>query len=273
MLKSSKTERNGIVMDSKELIFEGFNAVKSAICGIESCVNGRSVIRVLFSKARVSKKRYEYSWLNGRAASLGFDLVICDESDVTAICNTDTHGGVVGIFSHRDCGDLTALINDAAQHKDSWYLSLEGIEDPYNLGFTIRSAYAFGCAGVVLPNRYIFGADGVVCRSSAGASERIPFYRCDLIAAARAVRDLGFSVCAACEKDAVSLCDHPLTLPLMLVVGGEKRGISSSLLSECTDKIRIDYARYAGSSLSAVSAAAVLAYEIAEKNGKIVKND
>ena len=65
-------------MDNKELIFEGFNAVKSAICGIESGVNGRSVIRVLFSKARISKKRYEYSWLSGRAASLGFELCVCD---------------------------------------------------------------------------------------------------------------------------------------------------------------------------------------------------
>ena len=87
------------------------------------------------------------------------------------------------------------------------------------------------------------------------------------------MRGVGYSVCAACEKDAVSLAEHPLTLPLMLVVGGEKRGISSSLLSECTDIIRIDYARYAGSSLSAVSAAAVLSYEIAEKNGKLIKND
>jgi tRNA G18 (ribose-2'-O)-methylase SpoU len=59
----------------------------------------------------------------------------------------------------------------------------------------------------------------------------------------------------------------------MLVVGGEKRGISASLLAECTDRIKIDYARYAGSSLSAVSAAAVIAYEIAEKNGKLIKND
>ncbi len=260
-------------MDNTELIFEGFNAIKSAICGIESGITGRSVMRILFSKKRISKKTYELSWLRGRASMHGYELVMCDEDDVSSLCSTDTHGGIVGILTSRTAGSADDLASAASKFRDAWFLALEGIEDPYNLGFTIRSAYAFGCAGIVLPNRYIFGADGVVCRSSAGASERISFFRCDLSDAARAMRSVGYSVCAACEKDAVSLSDHPLALPLMLVVGGEKRGISASLLAECTDRIRIDYARYAGSSLSAVSAAAVLAYEIAEKNGKLIKND
>jgi len=197
---------------------------------------------------------------------------LCDEADIEKLCTTDTHGGVVGVFSARHAGgseDLTAL---ASSDDKGWFLCLEGIEDPYNLGFCIRSAYAFGCIGIVLPERYIFGADGVVCRSSAGASERIPFFRGDICAFARDLRSVGYSVCAACEKDSVSLSDHPLALPMMLVVGGEKRGISASLLSECTDFIRIDYARFAGSSLSAVSAAAVISYVIAEKNGILIKN-
>ena len=164
---------------NEELIFEGFNAIKAAICGIESGVTGRQVIRVLFSRQRLSKKQYELSWLNVRAKKLGFEVVLCDEYDVVSICSTDTHGGIVGIFSNRSPLGIDDLIK-ADNMQNGWYLSLEGIEDPYNLGFSIRSAYAFGCVGVILPNRYIFGADGVVCRSSAGASERIPFFRCEL---------------------------------------------------------------------------------------------
>lgn len=259
-------------LDKNELIFEGFNAVKAALCGIEGNITERKALRVLFSRKRMAKKGYELSWLKTRANNHEFDLVLCDEEDVSAICSTDTHGGIVGIFSQRRCGDLDKLVE--ASHTDkAWFLALEGIEDPYNLGFSIRSAYAFGCCGIILPNRYIFGADGVVCRSSAGASERIPFYRCDLADAARALREQGYAVCAACEKNAVSLSDQALALPLVLIVGGEKRGISSALLNECTDLVRIDYARFAGSSLSAVSAAAVMSYQIAEKNGLLIKND
>lgn len=260
-------------LDSLELIFEGFNAVKAAICGIESGITSRTVVRVLFSKKRLAKKGYEYSWLKTRSVRHGYEIVLCDEDDVSSLCATETHGGIVGIFSPRVPGNAEALCDFAKRNNRGWFLALEGIEDPYNLGFSIRSAYAFGCAGVVLPERYIFGADGVVCRSSAGASERIPFFRCDLSDAVRRLKSEGYVICAACEKNAVSLSDHPLSLPLVLVIGGEKRGISSALLAECTDYIRIDYARFAGSSLSAVSAAAVMAYEIAEKNGLLIKND
>lgn len=251
-----------------ELVFEGFNAIKAAICGIESGVTKRRVIRVLFSRKRVSKKQYELSWLNVRAKKLGFEVVLCDEDDVAAVCSTDTHGGIVGIFSNRADLGLDELRQLSTTEK-GWYLALEGIEDPYNLGFSIRSAYAFGCVGVILPNRYIFGADGVVCRSSAGASERIPFFRCELADAFKALREKGYSIIAACEKNSVSLTNAELKLPAVLVVGGEKRGISAAVLSECTDLVKIDYARYAGSSLSAVSAAAVMSYAIAEKNGML----
>ena len=251
---------------NEELIFEGFNAIKAAICGIESGVTGRQVIRVLFSRKRLSKKQYELSWLNVRAKKLGFEVVLCDEDDVVSVCSTDTHGGIVGIFSNRSPLAIDDLIK-ADIKLQGWYLSLEGIEDPYNLGFSIRSAYAFGCVGVILPNRYIFGADGVVCRSSAGASERIPFFRCELADAFKTLKEKGYSIIAACEKNSVSLTNAKLKLPAVLVVGGEKRGISASVLSECTDFVKIDYARYAGSSLSAVSAAAVMSYAIAEKNG------
>jgi len=251
-----------------ELIFEGFNAIKAAICGIESGVTDRRVIRVLFSRKRISKKQYELSWLNVSSKKLGFEVILCDEDDVTAVCSTDTHGGIVGIFTHRASFGVDELRCNK-NCNNGWYLALEGIEDPYNLGFSIRSAYAFGCVGVILPNRYIFGADGVVCRSSAGASERIPFYRCELTDAFKALKEKGYSIIAACEKNSVSLKNAELKLPAVLVVGGEKRGISAAVLSECTDFVKIDYARYAGSSLSAVSAAAVMSYAIAEKNGML----
>ena len=57
----------------------------------------------------------------------------------------------------------------------------------------------FGMCGAgwkytITDKRIVEGADGVVCRSAAGASERIPFYSCDLAEAARALKDKGYSV-------------------------------------------------------------------------------
>jgi 23S rRNA (guanosine2251-2'-O)-methyltransferase len=54
--------------------------------------------------------------------------------------------------------------------------------------------------------------------------------------------------------------------PLLLIVGGEKRGISSSLLSKADEIVRIEYGRSFRGSLSAASAATILSYEIYRQN-------
>ena len=57
-----------------------------------------------------------------------------------------------------------------------------------------------------------------------------------------------------------------LQKPILLVVGGEKRGISSEMLAEADQIVRIDYGRDFRGSLSAASAATVMAFEILRQN-------
>jgi len=59
-----------------------------------------------------------------------------------------------------------------------------------------------------------------------------------------------------------------MTRPLFLIVGGEKRGISRKLLDMADTIVRIDYGRDFAGSLSAASAASMLAYEVLRQNRK-----
>ncbi|MBQ4097410.1 MAG: hypothetical protein IJC62_04540, partial [Clostridia bacterium] len=111
-------------------------------------------------------------------------------------------------------------------------------------------------------------AAGVVCRSSAGASEILPMYVCDSVLAAETFKSIGYRVVCAGIRDSVSSFDANLKTPLLLVVGGEKRGISASLLRYADLVVRIDYGRDFPLSLSAASAATVLGYEIMRQNTK-----
>jgi 23S rRNA (guanosine2251-2'-O)-methyltransferase len=54
--------------------------------------------------------------------------------------------------------------------------------------------------------------------------------------------------------------------PLLLVVGGEKRGISRAVLDQADQVVRIDYGRDFRGSLSAASAATVLGFEVLRQN-------
>jgi 23S rRNA (guanosine2251-2'-O)-methyltransferase len=145
---------------------------------------------------------------------------------------------------------------------------MEGIEDPYNFGYTIRSLYAAGVTGIVLSPRNWMSAAGVVARSSAGASELIPIYTATPEDAVDQFKAAGYQILCAGIRDSVSIFEKDFPFPLLLVIGGEKRGISRKLLDKADQIVRIDYGRSFRGSLSAASAATVMAFELFRQNKK-----
>ena len=76
----------------------------------------------------------------------------------------------------------------------------------------------------------------------------------------------GYSIVCAHEKTDYILGSCDLKLPLLLIVGGEKRGISSSVIENADFLVKIPYGRQFDASLSAASAATMFAYEILRQN-------
>ena len=145
---------------------------------------------------------------------------------------------------------------------------IDGIEDPYNFGYALRTLYAAGADAVILTPRNWMSAAGVVCRASAGASELLPMFVSEPEDACRFFKSYGVRCVAAGIRNSVSAFDADLSLPLFLIVGGEKRGISAKTLELADSIVRLDYGREFRASLSAASAASVIAYEIFRQNRK-----
>ena len=145
---------------------------------------------------------------------------------------------------------------------------IEGIEDPYNFGYALRTIYAAGADGVILTKRNWMSAAGVVCRSSAGASEMLTMFTEEGTVAANVFKEKGYTIAAAGIRNSVSAFESNLKKPIFLIVGGEKRGISASLLEKADQIVRLDYGRDFNGSLSAASAASILAYEVLRQNLK-----
>jgi 23S rRNA (guanosine2251-2'-O)-methyltransferase len=143
---------------------------------------------------------------------------------------------------------------------------IEGIEDPYNFGYALRSIYAAGADAVILTPRNWMSAAGVVCRSSAGASELLPLFVSEPEEAVHVAKAAGYKVVCAGIRDSVSAFDADLTRPIFLIVGCEKRGISRAVLDLADEVVRLDYGRPFRGSLSAASAASILAYEVLRQN-------
>jgi 23S rRNA (guanosine2251-2'-O)-methyltransferase len=179
-----------------------------------------------------------------------------------------THGGVLARVGERRFVALDALGADSPR---PFVVMLDGVEDPYNFGQAVRAFYAAGAAGLVVRPRNWMSAASVVARASAGASELIPTAVSETAeAAADWARSRGWIVACADKDRAVSIYDADLTVPLFLLIGGEKRGVTRSFADKADVRLRIPYGRRFPQALDTTSASAVLAFEIMRQRGRVV---
>ncbi len=247
------------------VLFEGMTSLRACLRAMEDGIHDRRILRVLYDGEKSAAKAKELGYLRAMGHKYGFPVEETDGETLDTMTVGSSHGGIVG-----ECTDriIPALDADTVLAENGFYVLIEGIEDPYNFGYAIRSLYACGVDGIVLSPRNWMSAAGVVCRSSAGASELLPMWCCDGAESADIFRQKGYKICCAGIRDSVSSFEADLTCPLFLIVGGEKRGISRTLLDKADTIVRIDYGREFAGSLSAASAAAMLGYEVLRQNRK-----
>lgn len=248
------------------LCFEGATSIRAILTGIESEVNDRKITKILHTHDISDKTIKFLGYL--KAVSGKYDFTI-EETTTDAIENLtlgESHGGIIAITKDRTIPELTTENFSSFIKPNGFYAMIQGIEDPYNFGYALRSLYACGCDGIILGERNWMSAAGVVCRSSAGASEMFKIYKCNEITAAEIFKGAGYNIVCADERTENVLGKCPLHFPILLIVGGEKRGISRSLLSLADTLVKIPYGREFKASLSAASATTMFAYEIMRQN-------
>ena len=195
----------------------------------------------------------------------GFTVEEASDEEINELTLGNTHGGIIAVAGGRN---FPALISADQMCDNGFYAMIDGIEDPYNFGYSLRSLYAMGCSGIILTERNWMSAAGVVCRSSAGSSEMFDVLTADPIAVTEIFREKGYKIVCADERTDNILGQCELKLPILLIVGGERRGISSALIDHADLLVKIDYGREFRASLSAASATTMFAYEIHRQNSK-----
>jgi len=243
-------------------VFEGMTSLRAVIEGARSGISDRRILRILYDRSRETAKAKELSYIRRMADILHFELSAVSSAEIDSLSTGNSHGGIIAECSPR----TIPAIADTSLPADGFVVMIEGIEDPYNFGYALRTIYAAGADAVVLTPRNWMSAAGVVCRSSAGASELLPLYIGEPLDAIAAARRCGYKIVCAGIRDSVSAFDADLKRPVFLIVGGEKRGISRAVLDAADTIVRLDYGREFKGSLSAASAASVLAYEILRQN-------
>lgn len=174
------------------------------------------------------------------------------------------HQGVLLDADPLKSPTLERFLDTLPTDRPTVLVALDQVTDPHNVGAILRSAAAFGAAGMILTNRHAPTATGVVAKSASGALEVVPLVRVgNLNAALDTVRAAGFRSLALAEQadtplDAAPLADSDRWI---LLLGAEGEGLRASVLAGADCTVRLP-TRPPIESLNVSTAAAVALYAL-----------
>ena len=177
-----------------------------------------------------------------------------------------THQGVLALVAAYSYAEVDELFEKAAQkNEDPFFLILDELEDPHNLGSIMRTADAVGAHGIIIPKRRSVGLTSTVAKSSTGAIEHIPVARVtNLARTIDELKERGVWVAGTDAKESDDYRNLDGTMPLALVIGSEGKGMSRLVREKCDFLVKLPMVGHV-TSLNASVAASLLMYEVYRK--------
>jgi 23S rRNA (guanosine2251-2'-O)-methyltransferase len=189
---------------------------------------------------------------------------------LTAIAGTPTHQGVVARVAAADYADLDHLLALPAERGEvPFFLVLDQIQDPRNLGALLRTADAFGVHGVVVPRHHAVGLTEAAARTAMGAVEYVGVAReTNLVSSLEKIKKSGIWVHGATAEGGLAPWSVDLTGPLCLVLGSEGEGLRPLVARTCDVLVSVPMRGGVGS-LNVAAAGAALCYEVARQRARM----
>ncbi|PYZ91837.1 23S rRNA (guanosine(2251)-2'-O)-methyltransferase RlmB [Salipaludibacillus keqinensis] len=176
---------------------------------------------------------------------------------------SSNHQGVVAQIAAYEYKDISTLFDNAAKKGESpFFLMLDELEDPHNLGSILRTADASGVHGVIIPQRRSVGLTSTVAKASAGAIEHVPVAKVTNLS--KTMEELKKDGLWFIGTDARGQADYrevDVDMPVCLVIGSEGKGMSRLVKEKCDFLVQIPLMGKV-TSLNASVAASLLMYEV-----------
>ena len=186
-------------------------------------------------------------------------VTLAEVTDLARLVPHDApHQGVVIEVEPLEEVWLDELVRREAEGRT--LLVLDQVTDPHNVGAILRSAAAFGVAGIVTQDRHSPPESGVVAKAASGALERVPWVR--VVNLARALEEIGeggywrIGLAGDADTDLREALGSP---QVALVLGAEGTGLRPNTREHCDTLARLPISN-AIESLNVSNAAAVALY-------------
>ena len=187
--------------------------------------------------------------------------------------NAAHQGIVAAILPEKLMLEYKDFINKLTVTSDTSLLLLGEVQDPHNVGAVIRSAAAFGVAGVLIPPHNQAPVTGTVIKVSAGMAFRIPLVAVSNInSVARDLQKRGFWVYGLEGDGTVNTVSERFERPSAFILGNEGSGLRQKTKELCDDLISIPIHPRCESLNAAAATAVVLSAWSAQHPGAILQS-
>lgn len=234
-------------------IIEGRNPI------IEALKNNRPIEKIMVNKA---SKEGSIKKILAMAKENKVIIQEVDRHKLDEMSESHVHQGVIAITSDYRYYDLDEILEIPRQNgEDPFFIILDGITDPHNLGSIIRTADAVGAHAVIIPKRRSVQITPIVAKASAGAVEYLPVCKVtNIVNTIKTLKENGLWI-AAVDMDGQTFYQQNLGGPLGLVVGSEGEGISRLVKQNCDFTVSMPMSGNV-TSLNASVAGGILLYEV-----------
>lgn len=234
-------------------IIEGRNPI------IEALKNNRSIEKIMVNKA---SKEGSIKKILAMAKENKVIIQEVDRHKLDEMSESHAHQGVIAITSDYRYYDLDEILEIPKERReDPFFIILDGITDPHNLGSIIRTADAVGAHAVIIPKRRSVRITPIVAKASAGAVEYLPVCKVtNIVNTIKTLKENGLWI-AAVDMDGQTFYQQNLGGPLGLVVGSEGEGISRLVKQNCDFTVSMPMSGNV-TSLNASVAGGILLYEV-----------
>jgi 23S rRNA (guanosine2251-2'-O)-methyltransferase len=220
-------------MSDPRILF-GFHAVQSRMRQ-----HAASIQEILIDQDRVDPRMKDLLKL---AESSNVRVMQVDRGRLDGIAGRNgRHQGVIARvvdtpIPYKDIHDIL----ESELSEPPFFLILDGVEDPHNLGACLRVADAMGVHAVIAPKDRAVGLNATVRKVASGAAETVPFISVtNLARTIRELKDAGVFVIGTTMDSSSTLLNTKLDGPIALVLGAEGDGIRRLTAESCDALVTI----------------------------------
>lgn len=257
-----KQEESKKAYETEEVNAELDNIVGGRNPVIETLQSSRDINK-LFLQEGLSGEKVDRALSLAKKRKIPFSFV--PKSKLDQLVDKGNHQGMVVSAAAVEYVELDDLFERAAKKNEApFFLLLDGIEDPHNLGSIMRTADASGVHGIILPKRRAVGLTSVVAKASAGAIEHVPVVRVtNMVQVIKELKERGLWLFGT-DMEGTDYRTWEAEMAVGLVIGNEGKGMSRLVKEQMDGIVTIPMIGNV-QSLNAGVAAGLLMYEVMRK--------